>query len=133
LLFLFGSFPFFYSFRGFIYRDLKPQNVLLNSDGHVQLVDLGGIMDDHGTWSQKQQNSYKALLPLFSSPNHSHSDLGMISEEGNDSPRDRQESSSSFHSSSSPFHSPSKNRNENDSQKKLNKPKRKQSIMGTIG
>lgn len=33
---------------GLIYRDLKPQNVLLNEDGHIQLVDLGGVMDARG-------------------------------------------------------------------------------------
>lgn len=27
---------------GLIYRDLKPSNVIVTSDGHVQLVDLGG-------------------------------------------------------------------------------------------
>lgn len=52
--------------RGLIYRDLKPQNVLLNADGHVQLVDLGGIMDDQGTWTEKQRNEYRNILPLFS-------------------------------------------------------------------
>jgi serine/threonine protein kinase len=29
--------------RGLMYRDLKPNNVLLNDDGHIQLVDLGGV------------------------------------------------------------------------------------------
>ena len=33
---------------GLIYRDLKPENILLNEDGHIKLVDLGGIMDIGG-------------------------------------------------------------------------------------
>lgn len=33
---------------GLIFRDLKPDNVLLNPDGHIQLVDLGGIVDVNG-------------------------------------------------------------------------------------
>jgi hypothetical protein len=33
---------------GMIYRDLKPANVLLNADGHIQLVDLGGVVDVGG-------------------------------------------------------------------------------------
>jgi len=33
---------------GMIYRDLKPANVLLNEDGHIQLVDLGCVVDVEG-------------------------------------------------------------------------------------
>lgn len=34
--------------RGLLYRDLKPGNVLLNKDGHVQLIDLGTVGDLEG-------------------------------------------------------------------------------------
>jgi len=46
---------------GLIYRDLKPQNVLLHEDGHIQLVDLGGVRDMRG------QNliQYTSSVPLL--------------------------------------------------------------------
>ena len=33
---------------GLLYRDLKPSNVLLNADGHIQLVDFGAVVDVDG-------------------------------------------------------------------------------------
>lgn len=33
---------------GLMYRDMKPSNILLNYDGHVQLADLGGVINSKG-------------------------------------------------------------------------------------
>jgi hypothetical protein len=42
----------------------QPNNVLLNEDGHIQLVDLGGVADEAGlTLGQKQEA--QGLVPLF--------------------------------------------------------------------
>jgi hypothetical protein len=49
---------------GLIYRDLKPNNILLNQDGHIQLVDLGGVADEYGTTLGKY-NEVHDLIPLF--------------------------------------------------------------------
>lgn len=49
---------------GLMYRDLKPNNVLLNEDGHIQLVDLGGVTDENGQTLGKGeiQNGANPLL-----------------------------------------------------------------------
>ena len=49
---------------GLMYRDLKPNNVLLNEDGHVQLVDLGGVVDEDGKLIGSQHETSQ-ILPLF--------------------------------------------------------------------
>ena len=50
---------------GLIYRDLKPNNVLLNADGHIQLVDLGGVVDERGETLGKADDATQLLLPLL--------------------------------------------------------------------
>ena len=49
---------------GLMYRDLKPQNVLLQGDGHVMLVDLGGVLDVGGNVLGQTSESNN-LLPFF--------------------------------------------------------------------
>lgn len=50
---------------GMIYRDLKPANVLLNADGHIQLIDLGGIIDVAGVNLGAVDNRDEESAALF--------------------------------------------------------------------
>lgn len=100
---------------GLMYRDLKPNNVLLNEDGHIQLVDLGGVADESGaTLGQKQEA--QGLVPLFTqhfikkTSNYTSYEPGAV-------------------------HSIPENEEVVDENQKFKKPpiKRKLSIMGTFG
>lgn len=50
---------------GLMYRDLKPSNILLNADGHIQLVDLGGVVDESGK-VLGSSNEISDIAPFFS-------------------------------------------------------------------
>lgn len=93
---------------GLMYRDLKPNNVLLNEDGHIQLVDLGGVADEYGVTLGKNQHeggAHPLLSQTFAKSNAYSLDTGDNDDEDN---------------------------NNNDGNKPK-KPKRKLSIMGTFG
>jgi len=49
---------------GLMYRDLKPNNVLLCADGHIQLVDMGGVVDHDGK-TLGLKNQELSMYPLF--------------------------------------------------------------------
>lgn len=47
---------------GMIYRDLKPQHILLAADGNVKLADVAGIVNEDGSIISQQSSG---LLHLF--------------------------------------------------------------------
>ena len=45
-----------------MYRDLKPSNVLLSEDGHVQLADMGGVADTGGSVLSREDGQDPRLM-----------------------------------------------------------------------
>lgn len=86
-------------------------------------------MDDQGIWTQKQQSTYKSVLPLFSSLKDEEPTIKSLTaiNEGNEN-----EDEKSIQISNPEGSSPVKKDESNSPNKKPNK-RRKQSIMGTLG
>lgn len=60
--------------KGLIYRDLKPSNVLLNADGHIQFIDFGSVTDVNGR-TLGICNEVDAISPLFAKKKVEHSNV----------------------------------------------------------
>lgn len=100
---------------GLMYRDLKPNNILLCADGHIQLVDLGGVADEKGDVLGKSSEE-DGLAPLFRKSFGKHTSSSVLSEADESAPF-TDISIDSVSTSKVPEHAP----------------KRKLSIMGTFG
>lgn len=64
---------------GFMYRDMKPSNVLLMYNGHIKLVDLGGVVDPHERFLKANGDGETALSYLSEYAHSSNSSSKAIS------------------------------------------------------